>query len=153
MADTQPSPSGLGFFVAIVDRLVKTYQNMQRNSDPSLIGLDMSAHNVLENQLVADHTLVPPASAGKTVAVDRSPAFLQADTNCVISEPQAAGLRLTVMTVGGVTLTAANSRKFYTSNTNNTEATTITLNSHDIIDLVSVEKVDGNNTYYQYKAL
>jgi hypothetical protein len=113
----------------------------------------MSAHNVLENQLVADHTLVPPALAGNTVAVDRSPALLTTDLNCKISEPQAAGLRLTVFSVAGATITAANSRKFYINNTDNTEATTITLGAHDVVDLISVEKVVGNDTYYQYKKI
>ena len=89
----------MAFFVAIVDRLVKTYQNMQRNSNPSLIGLDMSAHNVLENQLVADHTLVSVLTADGVVNVDRSPAILEVGTagERTLSAPQVSGLMLTIV--------------------------------------------------------
>ena len=103
----------------------------------------MSAHSILQNQLVADHTLIPPVVAGDLVAVDRSPAILEAEVNCKISTPQAAGLRLSVFSVGGVQLTAAESGNFYTSNRANTEAQTLDVPAHYICDLVSVSKGTG----------
>ena len=61
----------------------------------------MSAHNVLENQLVADHTLIPPSS-GATIDVDRSPALVQvAVTACKLPVPQVAGLRLAIYNNAG----------------------------------------------------
>lgn len=116
---------------------------------PLKIGYDMSAHNVLEEQLVADHSLIPPAVAGDLVAVDRSPAILEAEVNCVIPTPQSAGLRLTVFSEAGVVLTAAESGNFYTSATANTQATTITVQAHYICDLISVSKGNG----FQYKKI
>ena len=106
----------------------------------------MSAHNVLENQLVADHTLIVPA-ADDLVAVDRSPAILETEVNCKIATPQAAGLRLTVFSEAGCTLTADGGLNFYTSNTASTEATTITVGAHDVVDLISV----SNGSAFQYK--
>ena len=105
----------------------------------------MSAHNVLQEQLVADHTLVPPA-ADAIAAVDRSPSLLVSEVNCKIAVPQQAGLRLSVFSVAGCVITAA-SGNFYTSNTASTEATTITLGAHDVIDLVSV----ANGSVFQFK--
>lgn len=106
----------------------------------------MTAHRVLEDQLVADHTLVVPA-LNDLVAVDRSPAILEAEVNCKIATPQAAGLRLTVFSEAGCTLTADGGLNFYTSNTASTEATTITVGAHDVVDLISVSKGSG----FQYK--
>ena len=63
----------------------------------------MSAHNVLENQLVADHTLVDVLSASGNVNVDRSPAILEVGTAGarVLSAPQASGLMLTIVQPNG----------------------------------------------------
>lgn len=60
----------------------------------------MSAHNVLQEQLVADHTLITPA-AGETVQVDRSPAIINAGVSFSVSAPQAAGLLLAINNTSG----------------------------------------------------
>ena len=59
----------------------------------------MSAHNVLENQLVADHTLVSVLTADGVVNVDRSPAILEVGTagERTLSAPQVSGLMLTIV--------------------------------------------------------
>lgn len=59
----------------------------------------MSAHNVLENQLVADHTLVSVLTADGNVNVDRSPAILEVGTagERTLSAPIVSGLMLTIV--------------------------------------------------------
>jgi hypothetical protein len=110
----------------------------------------MSAHNVLENQLVADHTLISPATADELVAVDRSPAILEAEVNCKISTPQAAGLRLTVVSSSGCQISpATSSERIYSSNANSGEVTSLTLNAGQLIELISVSKGSG----FQYKKI
>jgi hypothetical protein len=146
VADTQPTgvsddkpPFGVAFFVAIVDRLAKTYQNMQRNSDPSLIGLDMSAHNVLQEQLVADHSLIPPAS-GATVAVDRTPAILQVDVSaCKFPAPQSVGQRVVIYNnAGGNCVITVNSASDFQNLNGATVGNTLTIADESIVELISV---------------
>jgi hypothetical protein len=111
----------------------------------------MTAHRVLEDQLVADHTLVPPVTSGDKVSVDRSPALLEAGVSCVISEPQAAGLRLTIVgTANSVAVTIANSGRFFDGTTDNDPYATCTVSTGDLIDLISV--TDGNNIRYKVVA-
>ena len=71
----------------------------------------MSAHNVLENQLIADHTLVDVLSASGNVNVDRSPAILEVGTAGarVLSAPQASGLMLTIVQPKAVAATVTQS--------------------------------------------
>ena len=47
----------------------------------------MSGHNVLQEVLDAEHTLIPPSLNG-TASVDRSPALLVSEVNCKIAVPQ-----------------------------------------------------------------
>ena len=105
----------------------------------------MSGHNVLQEVLDAEHTLISPA-LNETASIDRSPALLVSEVNCKIAVPQRAGIRLSVFSVSGCTITAE-SGNFYTSNTAGTEATSITLGAHDVVDLISV----ANGSVFQFK--
>ena len=105
----------------------------------------MSGHNVLQEVLDAEHTLISPELNG-TASVDRSPALLVSEVDCKIAVPQRAGIRLSVFSVAGCTVTA-DSGNFYTSNTASTEATTITVGAHDVVDLISV----ANGSVFQFK--
>ena len=78
--------------------------------------------------------------------MDRSPALLVSEVNCKIAVPQRAGIRLSVFSAAGCDITAE-SGNFYTSNTASTEATSITLGAHDVVDLISVAK----GSVFQFK--
>jgi hypothetical protein len=98
----------------------------------------MSAHNVLENQLVADHTLVDlknlaaSADANQLVVVDRTPSILLIETGAdnevrYLPVPEAAGLSLTIVfsvDVGGnVDITQDSNVKFTSAAIANTKLT------------------------------
>lgn len=76
----------------------------------------MSAHNVLQEQLVADHTLITPAAA-ETVQVDRSPAIINAGVSFSVSAPQAAGLLLAINNTSGSSITVSGQVAAQNSNT------------------------------------
>ena len=101
----------------------------------------MSAHNLLQEQLLSDHTLID-AGNGKTISVDRSPAFLDvttagAETRVLGAAPR-AGLLLTValnVDGGNLVVTQAGSGAF-----NQAGNTTLTLaDAGDVVQLVSVK--------------
>lgn len=109
--------------------------------NPFSIGTTMSAHNLLQEQLLSDHTLID-AGNGKTISVDRSPAFLDVTTagveTRVLNAAPRAGLLLTValnVDGGNLTVTQAGSGAF-----NQAGNTTLTLaDAGDVVQLVSVQ--------------
>lgn len=132
-------PFGGGFFYAIVDPDAGTDQNTQRISTLLLKGKQMSAHNVLENQLVADHTLIPPSS-GATIDVDRSPALVQvAVTACKLPVPQVAGLRLAIYNNAGsaCSVTMLGGGNF--QNNDGGTGTTLSVDDEELVEVISVD--------------
>lgn len=100
----------------------------------------MSAHNVLENQLVADHTLIPPSS-GATIDVDRSPALVQvAVTACKLPVPQVAGLRLAIYNNAGsaCSVTMLGGGNF--QNNDGGTGTTLSVDDEELVEVISVDK-------------
>jgi len=112
----------------------------------------MSAHNVLENQLVADHTLVDltnlaaSADTNQLVVVDRTPSILLIETGAAnevryLPVPEAAGLSLTIVfsTDGGgdVAITQDSNVKFTAAASSNTKLTGA--NAGSVVSLVSVK--------------
>lgn len=100
----------------------------------------MTAHRVLEDQLVADHSLIPPA-LGATVAVDRSPALLQVSVAaCGFPAPQAAGLRVAIYNnAGGNCVITANSASDFQTLNGASTGNTLTVTDEDIVELISVD--------------
>jgi hypothetical protein len=74
----------------------------------------MSAHNILQEQLIADRALIDPGNAG-TVVIDRSPAILSLSSAVgtrILEAPQALGQEVTVsgnVITGNVGVTQAGS--------------------------------------------
>lgn len=112
----------------------------------------MSAHNVLENQLVADHTLIDQtnlaasADANQLVVVDRTPSILLIETGAAdevryLPVPEAAGLSLTVVFSvdggGDVDITQDSNVKFTSGGIANTKLTGE--NAGSVVSLVSVQ--------------
>lgn len=112
----------------------------------------MSAHNVLENQLVADHTLIDQtnlaasADANQLVVVDRTPSILLIETGAdnevrYLPVPEAAGLSLTVVFSvdggGNVDITQDSNVKFTSAAIANTKLTGADAGS--VVSLVSVQ--------------
>lgn len=113
----------------------------------------MSAHNVLENQLVADHTLIDQtnlagasADANQLVVVDRTPSILLIETGAddevrYLPVPEAAGLSLTIVFSvdggGDVDITQDSNLKFTSAAIANTKLTGASAGS--VVSLVSVQ--------------
>lgn len=98
----------------------------------------MSAHNVLQEQLVADHTLITPA-ADETVQVDRSPAIINAGVDFSVSAPQAAGLLLAINNTSGSSITVSGQVAAQTSNT----VANQTVTANTLCTFISVEDSAG----------
>jgi hypothetical protein len=69
----------VGFFLQLLTALQANSKMCAEFQNPFSIGTTMSAHNLLQEQLLSDHTLID-AGDGKTISVDRSPAFLDVTT-------------------------------------------------------------------------
>lgn len=98
----------------------------------------MSAHNVLQEQLVADHTLITPAAA-ETVQVDRSPAIINAGVSFSVSAPQAAGLLLAINNTSGGSITVSGQVAAQNSNT----VTNQSIAANTLCTFISVEDSAG----------
>lgn len=102
----------------------------------------MSAHNVLQEQLVADHTLIAPVAADDEIQVDRSPAFIDATgttSNFKISKAAAAGLSLVINNGSGTpAVSAIGGGNFFCDGTDNTAQASFGLTANRATHLVSV---------------
>ena len=104
----------------------------------------MTAHRVLQDQLVADHSLIAPSLDTDTVTVDRSPAIVNSGISFFVSDPQAIGLRLAVhntSTVSGISVKSAGNK--IGSNNATAGAASVSVGNGVLSEFVSVELADG----------
>ena len=99
----------------------------------------MSAHNVLQEQLVADHSLVGPVNADDKVQVDRSPAYVAAGVDFFLSEPQSEGERVTIYATAGCSLKTSNA--ILRNAQSNSALSSKSLTQYYVYELISVRDI------------
>lgn len=105
----------------------------------------MTAHRVLQDQFIADHSLIAPSLDTDTVEVDRSPAIVNTGISFFVSDPQAIGLRLAVHNTNsgsGISVKSASSK--IGANNATAGASSVSVSNGSMSEFISVELSDGS---------